>query len=137
MYYTSFGEGEGEVTEPDSRVYLICPIKQPSHTGLRIKETKEVYEGEVTELTPVETENPGGGYGKVRSLAVRIKQRICSVCCAVSGGQLRLWQGAPDACFLAHYLAAAGSGGPAASRQPRRRLRQGRCRLQFVCKLNC
>lgn len=32
--------------------------------GLRIKETKEVYEGEVTELTPVETENPMGGYGK-------------------------------------------------------------------------
>lgn len=32
--------------------------------GLRIKETKEVYEGEVTELTPVETENPLGGYGK-------------------------------------------------------------------------
>lgn len=29
--------------------------------GLRIRETKEVYEGEVTELTPVETENPGGG----------------------------------------------------------------------------
>ncbi|KAG8267611.1 RuvB-like protein 1 [Homalodisca vitripennis] len=28
--------------------------------GLRIKETKEVYEGEVTELTPVETENPMG-----------------------------------------------------------------------------
>ena len=26
--------------------------------GLRIKETKEVYEGELTELTPVETENP-------------------------------------------------------------------------------
>lgn len=25
-----------------------------------------MYEGEVTELTPVETENPGGGYGKVR-----------------------------------------------------------------------
>ncbi|KAI9179595.1 RuvB ATP-dependent DNA helicase pontin [Blastocladiella emersonii ATCC 22665] len=32
--------------------------------GLRIKEIKEVYEGEVTELTPVETENPLGGYGK-------------------------------------------------------------------------
>jgi RuvB-like protein 1 (pontin 52) len=32
--------------------------------GLRIKETKEVYEGEVTELTPEETENPLGGYGK-------------------------------------------------------------------------
>nr|CAD7401590.1 unnamed protein product [Timema poppensis] len=34
---------------------------------LRIKETKEVYEGEVTELTPVETENPVGGYGKTVS----------------------------------------------------------------------
>lgn len=32
--------------------------------GLRIKEQKEVYEGEVTELTPVETENALGGYGK-------------------------------------------------------------------------
>ncbi|XP_065657638.1 ruvB-like 1 [Hydra vulgaris] len=35
--------------------------------GLRIKETKEVYEGEVTELTPFETENPLGGYGKTIS----------------------------------------------------------------------
>ncbi|KAF7996576.1 hypothetical protein HCN44_002222 [Aphidius gifuensis] len=35
--------------------------------GIRIKETKEVYEGEVTELTPVETENPMGGYGKTVS----------------------------------------------------------------------
>lgn len=35
--------------------------------GLRIRETKEVYEGEVTELTPVETENPMGGYGKTIS----------------------------------------------------------------------
>merc|ERR1711985_229998 len=32
--------------------------------GLRIKDTKEVYEGEVTELTPEEQENPLGGYGK-------------------------------------------------------------------------
>lgn len=32
--------------------------------GLRMKETKEVYEGEVTELTPQETENQMGGYGK-------------------------------------------------------------------------
>ena len=32
--------------------------------GLRVRETKEVYEGEVTELTPEETENPLGGYGK-------------------------------------------------------------------------
>lgn len=30
--------------------------------GLRIKETKEVYEGEVTQLTPEETEAPFGGY---------------------------------------------------------------------------
>eukprot|EP00057_Strongylocentrotus_purpuratus_P030743 XP_782589.1 PREDICTED: ruvB-like 1 [Strongylocentrotus purpuratus] len=35
--------------------------------GLRIKEGKEVYEGEVTELTPCETENPMGGYGKTVS----------------------------------------------------------------------
>ena len=39
-------------------------------SGLRIKETKEVYEGEVTELTPVETENPLGGYGKTVSHVV-------------------------------------------------------------------
>lgn len=35
--------------------------------GLRIKEVKEVYEGEVTEMTPIETENPLGGYGKTIS----------------------------------------------------------------------
>ncbi|KAK9834430.1 hypothetical protein WJX74_001589 [Apatococcus lobatus] len=38
--------------------------------GLRIKENKEVYEGEVTELTPEETENQAGGYGKVISHVV-------------------------------------------------------------------
>uniref|UniRef100_A0A7S1NGE3 RuvB-like helicase n=1 Tax=Eutreptiella gymnastica TaxID=73025 RepID=A0A7S1NGE3_9EUGL len=38
--------------------------------GLRIKENKEVYEGEVTELTPEETENPLGGYGKTISHVV-------------------------------------------------------------------
>eukprot|EP00919_Chromeraceae_sp_WS-2016_P022604 GHVR01053659.1.p1 GENE.GHVR01053659.1~~GHVR01053659.1.p1 ORF type:complete len:457 (+),score=123.16 GHVR01053659.1:66-1436(+) len=32
--------------------------------GVRIKETKEVYEGEVIEMTPEETENPHGGFGK-------------------------------------------------------------------------
>ncbi len=32
--------------------------------GLRVRETKEVYEGEVTEMTPEEAENPLGGYGK-------------------------------------------------------------------------
>ncbi|GMH46844.1 hypothetical protein TrLO_g5465 [Triparma laevis f. longispina] len=35
--------------------------------GLRIKESKEVYEGEVVELTPEETENPLGGYGRTVS----------------------------------------------------------------------
>lgn len=35
--------------------------------GLRIKENKEVYEGEVTELTPEETESATGGYGKTIS----------------------------------------------------------------------
>ncbi|KAJ1921995.1 RuvB ATP-dependent DNA helicase pontin [Mycoemilia scoparia] len=38
--------------------------------GLRVKETKEVYEGEVTEITPEETENPLGGYGKSISRVV-------------------------------------------------------------------
>lgn len=38
--------------------------------GLRIKENKEVYEGEVIELTPEETENPLGGYGKTISQVV-------------------------------------------------------------------
>ena len=38
--------------------------------GLRIKETKEVYEGEVTELTPAETESPMGTYGKTISHVV-------------------------------------------------------------------
>merc|ERR1712216_1115057 len=42
--------------------------------GLRIKETKEVYEGEVIELTPEETENPLGGYGKtVSSVIIGLK----------------------------------------------------------------
>ena len=35
--------------------------------GLRIKENKEVYEGEITELSTEETENPLGGYGKTVS----------------------------------------------------------------------
>merc|ERR1711934_1330433 len=38
--------------------------------GLRIKETKEVYEGEVTTLAPEEAENPLGGYGKTVSHVV-------------------------------------------------------------------
>jgi len=35
--------------------------------GIRIKEIKEVYEGEVTVITVEETENPLGGYGKAIS----------------------------------------------------------------------
>jgi len=38
--------------------------------GLRIKETKEVYEGEVVELRPEEKEDPHGGYGKIVSSVV-------------------------------------------------------------------
>ena len=33
--------------------------------GIWIKETKEVWEGEVTEITPEEKEDPSGGYGKI------------------------------------------------------------------------
>merc|ERR1712093_368545 len=42
--------------------------------GLRVKETKEVYEGEVTELTPAEAENPLGGYGKtIANVVIALK----------------------------------------------------------------
>ena len=61
--------------------------------GLRIKENKEVYEGEVIELTPEETENPLGGYGKTGAApsflaaalnllkeVLRLRAHIASVC---------------------------------------------------------
>ena len=50
--------------------------------GLRIKETKEVYEGEVTELTPVETENPMGGkrYVCVVWVCMCVGVHVCVVC---------------------------------------------------------
>lgn len=38
--------------------------------GLRIKETKEVWEGEVTELKTEEKEDPHGGYGKIISSVI-------------------------------------------------------------------
>lgn len=42
--------------------------------GLRIRETKEVYEGEVTELIPEEAENPLGGFGRtVSHLVITLK----------------------------------------------------------------
>ena len=44
-----------------------CSIPADIVLGLRVRETKEVYEGEVTELTPEEAENPLGGYGKTIS----------------------------------------------------------------------
>lgn len=34
-------------------------------SGLRVREKKEVYEGEVTELVPVEVDSSSGTYGKV------------------------------------------------------------------------
>ena len=40
----------------------------------RIKETKEVWEGEVVEISPEEVEDPHGGYGKVvQSVIVGLK----------------------------------------------------------------
>ena len=45
--------------------------------GLRIKEVKEVYEGEVTELTPVETENPLEGE---QGYVIVAKSWICNMC---------------------------------------------------------
>jgi len=42
--------------------------------GLRIKEQKEVFEGEVVELIPEEIENPHGGYGKtISSVVITLK----------------------------------------------------------------
>jgi RuvB-like protein 1 len=45
-------------------------LAYPLLAGLRIKETKDVYEGEVTELMPTEAENPLSGYGKTVSHVV-------------------------------------------------------------------
>jgi TIP49 P-loop domain len=47
--------------------FCLSRVIQALSSGLRIKETKEVYEGEVTELTPSESENPLSGYGKTVS----------------------------------------------------------------------
>jgi len=47
--------------------------------GLRIKETKEVWEGEVTELKTEEIEDPNGGFEKVVSLVIiTLKTSKCS-----------------------------------------------------------
>ncbi|RCN26206.1 TIP49 protein [Ancylostoma caninum] len=44
--------------------------------GLRVKEKKEVYEGEVTELTPVETLNPLGGFGGATMMLICLRQLL-------------------------------------------------------------
>jgi DNA helicase TIP49 (TBP-interacting protein) len=49
---------------------LLSSLSLSLSSGLRVKETKEVYEGELTELTPTETENPLSGYGKTISHVV-------------------------------------------------------------------
>ncbi|TKR72834.1 hypothetical protein L596_020228 [Steinernema carpocapsae] len=42
--------------------------------GLRVKERKDVYEGEVVEITPHETQNAAGGYGRtIESVSVGLK----------------------------------------------------------------
>ena len=47
--------------------------------GLRIKETKEVWEGELNELRLEETENPGEGYEKVvSSIIITLRSSKCS-----------------------------------------------------------
>src|SRR5689334_21792353 len=50
------------ITEAFLKKYVLVLVSY--FLGLRIKEQKEVYEGEVVEITPEETENPHGGYGK-------------------------------------------------------------------------
>ena len=46
---------------------LCCPFGFLADLSSQVFETKEVYEGEVTELTPTEAENPLSGYGKTVS----------------------------------------------------------------------
>ena len=60
---------DGELQESYRSVEDLCADMSElmKDSGLRVRETKEVYEGEVTELTPEEAENPLGGYGKTIS----------------------------------------------------------------------
>ena len=60
------GDGFSVRDTPAERLYLPWP-KLLHYAGLRIKETKEVYEGEVTELTAEEVESATGGYAKTIS----------------------------------------------------------------------
>merc|ERR1712226_540858 len=58
--------------------------------ALRIKETKEVYEGEVTELTPVETESPGAGTAGTAGYGKTISHLIIGLKTAKGAKQLKL-----------------------------------------------
>jgi RuvB-like protein 1 (pontin 52) len=62
-----FRRAIGESVKPTCPSLLQLAYVPADVAGLRIKETKEVYEGEVTELTPSEAENPLSGYGKTIS----------------------------------------------------------------------
>ena len=44
--------------------------------GLWIKEIKEVYEGEIMEMTPEERDNPLGGYGKTIAHVVLVLKTV-------------------------------------------------------------
>merc|ERR1712226_1766666 len=58
--------------------------------ALRIKETKEVYEDEVTELTPVETESPGAGTAGTAGYGKTISHLIIGLKTAKGTKQLKL-----------------------------------------------
>ena len=69
--------------------------------GLRIKEVKEVYEGEVTELTPSEVESAVGGYGRtIEHVIIGLKTtkgtkqlKLVRFLCAFAAGGLGLGLG--------------------------------------------
>jgi len=71
LLYGSQEDGGADGELPKSYRYPIKRLRYEAWAdwsiGLRVRETKEVYEGEVTELTPEEAENPLGGYGKTIS----------------------------------------------------------------------
>jgi len=59
-----------EVYSAEVKKTEILTTNMRKSIGLRIKETKEVYEGEVVSITPVQTESAAGGYGKAVSHVV-------------------------------------------------------------------
>lgn len=81
------------VNSPSAGFLPYVPKQHPKGplniAGLRIKENKEVYEGEVIELTPEEAESQTGGYGKVIASVViglkTVKARRPSVPASVLG----------------------------------------------------